>query len=300
VNDKGDEVMVNANDILIFKINYQNTGSVPLRDVILTETIKSPILDYTRFSTTGTKGGVDSTTGKITWTGSQVDALKVLAPGAGGQITFTIPVKEKIDVKSVSDKNFSILAVASMDSPDIPTPEGANKQIASNAVNIKLNSKLLMSLKGYFNDADIQNTGPLPLKVGQETTFTMHLDLSNISNDITDAQVVMNLTPGVKWKNNYLSKNESVTYDDRNNLLTWNIGSLPAGIGILTDPKSLIFQIGVDPSQTDVGNFAPLITSTTFAATDAFTKHNLTLKLDAKNSNLTEDISVGDIGKVEN
>jgi hypothetical protein len=299
VNDKSDEIMVNANNVLVFKINYQNTGSTPLRDVILTETIKSPILDYAKFSTTGAKGGLDSKTGKITWTGAQVEGLKVLTPGAGGQIIFTIPVKEKIDVKSVSDKNFSILAVASMDSPDIPTPEGANKQIASNAVNIKLNSKLLMTLKGYFNDADIQNTGPLPLKVGQETTFTMHLEIGNISNDITDAQVVMNLAPGVKWKNNYLSKNESVSYNDRNNILTWNIGSLPAGIGILTDPKSLVFQIGVNPSQTQVGNYASLINSTTFSASDVFTKQNLTLKLDEKNSSLTEDISVGDMGKVE-
>lgn len=298
VNDKSDEITVNANDILVFKINFQNTGSVPLRDVILTDTVKSSILDYARFSATETRGGLDSTTGKITWTGSQLPALKVLAPGAGGQITFTIPVKEKIDVKNISDKNFSILAVASMDSPDIPTPEGANKQIASNAVNIKLNSKLLMSAKGYYNDADIQNTGPLPLKVGQETTFTMHLELGNISNDITNAQVVMILAPGIKWKNNYLSKNESVSYNDRNNQLTWNIGTLPAGIGILTDPKYLLFQIGVIPSQTQVGNYAALISNVTFSASDTFTKQNLTMKLDEKNSNLTEDISVGDMGKV--
>lgn len=299
VNDKSDEITINANDTLIFKINFQNTGTIPLRDVILTDTVKSSILDYTRLGATGAKGAFDSATGKITWTGSQLEALKVLAPGVGGQITFSIPVKEKIDVKGISDKNFSILAVASMDSPDIPTPEGANKQIASNAVNIKLNSKLLMSMKGYFNDADIQNTGPLPLKVGQETTFTMHLEIGNVSNDITNAQVVMILAPGVKWKNNFLSKNESVSYNDRNNQLTWDVGSMPAGIGILTDPKTLIFQIGVTPSQTQLGNYAPLVSSTIFTASDAFTKQTLTMKLEEKNSNLMEDISVGEGGRVE-
>ena len=255
-------------------------------------------MNYARYIAGNTKGGLNSSGGKITWTGSELDALKVLSPGAEGQVNFSIPVKDKIDVKKVSDKNFSILAVASMDSPDVPTPEGSNKQIASNTVNIKLNSKLLMSMKGYFNDSDIQNSGPLPLTVGQETTFTMHLEIGNVSNDITNAKVSMILAPGVSWKNVFLPNSESVSYNDRTNEVVWDVGTMPAGVGILTGPKTLTFQIGVVPSQSQLNNYAPLVKSTEFSASDTFTKQDLSLKLDEKNSNLTEDISVGDGGTV--
>ena len=150
----------------------------------------------------------------------------MLSPGAQGEINFSIPVKDVIPVSGSKDKNFSFSAIARMDSPDIPTPEGANKVIASNSVNVKLNSKLLASLEGFFNDADIVNSGPIPPKVGQESTFTLHLKIANVSNDVTDAKVAMTLAPGVKWKNNFLPKDASMSYNDRTNELDWNVGSL--------------------------------------------------------------------------
>jgi len=86
----------------------------------------------------------------------------------GGRNQFLCPVKDVIPIVSSKDKNFSFSAVARMDSPDIPTPEGANKVVASNAVEVKLNSKLLASVQGFYNDSEIPNTGPLPLKVGRK------------------------------------------------------------------------------------------------------------------------------------
>ena len=300
VNGKNGDQNVNAGDILNFVVSFKNTGKVPLRDVILTEQIKSTILDYKSYKTDTAKGGLDSSKGTITWTGSQLDALRVLAPGASGEVTFSIGIMDKIKVQGVSDKNFAFQATASMDSPDIPTPESSNKQIASNALGIKLNSKLMMNLTGYYNDPDISNSGPLPLQVGQETTFTMHLAVGNVSNDITDAKVVMALSPGVKWKNNFLPKNESLSYNDRTNELIWNIGTMPAGVGILTDPKTLIFQIGFVPSGSQSNNFVSLVRSTVFTVSDTFTKQGLSIKLDEKTSDLTEDISIGEGGKVGN
>jgi len=82
----------------------------------------------------------------------------------------------------------------------------------------------------------------------------MHLKLADISNDITDGKVVMTLGAGVKWKNNFLPQDTSVSFNDRTNELVWNAGSLAAGTGIITDPKELIFQIGISPSQNQVGN----------------------------------------------
>jgi len=300
INGQKGDVSVSAGQSLSFKIGYQNTGSIGLRDVIFSIEANSPILDYSRIDMSEGKGEFDAEKKTIIWKASEIPDFKMLAPGAQGEINFSISVKDVIPVSGSKDKNFSFSAIARMDSPDIPTPEGANKVVASNSVNVKLNSKLLASLQGFFNDADISNSGSIPPKVGQESTFTLHLKIADVSNDVTDAKVAMTLAPGVKWKNNFLPKDASMSYNDRTNELDWNVGSLAAGTGVITDPKEVIFQVGITPSQNQVGDFAPLVTQTVFSAKDSFTGEPLELKLGAKNTNLLEDLGVGEMGKVAN
>jgi uncharacterized repeat protein (TIGR01451 family) len=300
VNGKSDVAFVNAGDTLIFEVNYKNTGTIALRDVILTLNLDSPILEYSQMEMRSGKGAYDEGKKTVTWKPSDVPEFKSLAPNAQGKIAFAIPVKSIIPVKDSKDKNFMFSAEASMDSPDIPTPEGSNKVIASNSVDVKLNSKLITNLLGYYNDPDISNSGPLPPKVGQETTFTMHLKAANVSNDVTDAKLVATLAPGVTWKNNFKPESASVDFNDRTNEITWNLGSISAGTGIITDPKELIFQIGVTPQANQAGNFLPLISGVDFTAKDAFTAQPLETKLTEKNTNLTEDLGVAEMGKAVN
>lgn len=298
VNDKKENVFVNASDSLIFKINYKNTGSIGLRDVVLTVEASNPILDYSWIDMRNSRGEFDPEKKIITFRSSEVSEFKTLAPSAQGEISFSIPVKDIIPVSGPNDKKFSFSAIARMDSPDIPTVEGSNKIVASNAVDVKLNSKLIANVEGFYNDADIVNSGPLPLKVGQKSTFTLHMKAANVSNDVTDAKIVMTLAPGAKWENNFLPRDATVSFNDRSNELVWDIGNLPAGTGIITNPKELVFQIGITPSQNQVGNFAALLSKTVFSAKDTFTGQSLEAKLGEKNTNLTEDLGVGETGKV--
>lgn len=300
INDQAEKININANDTLTFSIKYKNTSQIPLKDVILTEEIKSPILDYGKLKMQDNQGSFDSVNNKVSWNGSQVPGLKNLMPEQGGEVRFSIPVKANIPVQSSTDKSFSFNAIARMDSPDIPTSEGSNKIIASNEVSVNLNSKLLLSETGFYNDSEIKNTGPLPLQVGQETTFTMHLKTGSVSNDTTNAMVVVTLGPGVKWKNNFSPKDSNVSFNDRTSELTWNIGTMPAGMGVITDQKELIFQIGVIPSQAQMGGNPILTKKIVFTADDTFTKQKLSAELGEKNTNLTEDISVGEGGTVKN
>jgi hypothetical protein len=298
INNQAEKINVNANDILTFIIKYKNTSQIPLKDVILTEEIKSPILDYEKLKMQDNQGSFDSASSKVSWNGSQVPGLKNLMPSQEGEVHFSIPVKGDIPVQSSTDKSFSFNAVAKMDSPDIPTSEGSNKIISSNEISVKLNSKLLLSETGFYNDSEIANTGPLPLQIGQETTFTMHVKTGSVSNDITNAAVVVTLAPGVKWKNNFLPKDSNVSFNDRTSELTWNIGTMPAGMGVITGQKELIFQIGVTPSQVQGTGYPLLTKKTVFTADDSFTKQKISAELGEKNSNLTEDISVGADGRV--
>ena len=300
VNEKSDNLFVNTGDSLFFKIKFKNTSDVALKDLILTEEISSPMLDYASYRDAGeAQGALDSGKGTVTWKAPGFEKLRVLNPGEERELSFSIKVKDRISISSTKDKNFAFTALCRIESPDIPTPEGENKTISGNGIVIKLNSKIIVREEGYYNDSDIPNTGPLPLKVGQETTFTIHLKAENLFNDITDGKVVVTFASNVFWKNNFLPKGANVDYNDRTNEMTWNIGSLPAGVGAITDPKELIFQIGLNPSANLAGQYPELIKSTVFSAKDAFTGQNLETRLGEKGTNLTEDLSVGSSGVVE-
>ncbi len=295
IGGKEENIFVDAGDVLRFNIKYKNTSRIGLRDVVLTEEIKSPILDYASLDL-NRMGAFNSSNSTITWKASDISDFKLLEPGEEGEVSFSVKIKDVIPVNSSEDKNYSFTAVAKMDSPDVPTPEGMNKVVASNILQGKLNSKLIIAREGYYNDSVIRNSGPIPPKVGEETTFSIHLKLKNVSNDVSDAKVTVKLPSGINWKNNFVPAGSSVVFNERTNEMVWEIGTMPAGLGLLTGPRELTFQVGVTPSQNQVGEYVPLISETVFSAKDNFTGQDLSVELGEKSSDLKEDISIGGEG----
>ncbi|HBB37234.1 MAG: hypothetical protein UX02_C0005G0018 [Candidatus Moranbacteria bacterium GW2011_GWC1_45_18] len=300
INEKKDALFVNSGDTLSFRVKFKNVSDTALRDLILTEEISSPIIDYASYREFGeARGTLDSNKGTVAWKAPGLKKLGVLNPGEEGELEFSVKLKDIIPVSSTKDKNFSFTALCRIDSPDIPTPEGENKTISGNGIAVKLNSKLIIRQEGYYNDSEIANTGPIPPKVGEETTFSIHLKAENISNDVTDGKIIVTLAPNVSWKENFLPKDADVEYNNRTGVAVWNIGSLPAGVGTITDPKEIVFQVGLNPSVNMVGQYPKLLISTVFSAKDVFTGQNLETKLGEKDTNLLEDLSVGSSGKVD-
>ena len=256
INGKKDALFINSGDTLAFKIKFKNISDTSLKDLILSEEISSPVIDYASYrDSSASQGALDSARGIVSWKAPGLEKLRVLNPGEEGELDFSIRIKDKIPVSGVKDKNFSFTAICRIESPDIPTPEGENKTISGNGIAVKLNSKIIVREEGYYNDSEISNTGPIPLKVGEETTFAIHLKAENISNDLTDAKIVVTLAPNVSWKDNFLPKDANVDFNDRTDEMVWNIGSLPAGVGTITDPKELVFQIGLNPPENLAGQY---------------------------------------------
>lgn len=284
------ELTVNAQESLSFELIYKNEGSIGLRDVIVTEKIDSSILDYASLNLKG--GSYDAGTKIITWKASDYKELKNLAPGQGGSIKFSIRIKDIIPVVSVNDKNFIVSTLAKIDSPDVPTPVSVNKIIAGNQMDMKLNSKLVLDVKGYFVDANIPNSGPIPPKVGEETTYTLHFSALNISNDIVDAKVETILPTAVVFTGKIFPEGSSLIYNERNNSILWNVGAMNAGVGITSSPREVAFQVKIKPSINQAGDDAPLLGKSNFSAKDSFTGESLSFTAEAKTSKLPEDPTI--------
>jgi len=68
------------------------------------------------------------------------------------------------------------------------------------------------------------NTGPVPPKVEQPTTYTVVWTVDNTSSAVGNAKVTATLPPHVKWLNETSPSGESVSYDQNSGLVTWEIG----------------------------------------------------------------------------
>lgn len=295
INERTD-LNVNAGEVLRWKIKYKNNGNIALKDAIITLEVDSRILDYSRIEMS--KGFYDASRKMITWKAAEISELANLAPGQSGEVTFSIPVLSRIPVENSNDKNFTIVSTAKIDSPSIPTPIGSNKVVASNRMELKLNSKIVLDIKGYHKDTNISNLGSIPPKVGQETTYVIHWKIINISNDIANTKVTSFIPSGVKWTGKIYPEGESIIFNERTNQIEWNIGNLESGVGIIEPEKEVSFQISVTPQINQIGEPLTLLNPSILTANDLFTGSELRVETREKDNRLQEDPTVGDNFKV--
>lgn len=285
---------INPGENLNYRLNYRNDGDVGLRDLIITMKIDSPVLDFSKLNLSG-GGSYDAEKKEITWKAADVSQLAKLDPGQGGSVSFSIPVKDKIEIKGKEDKNFSIESIAKIDSPDVAYPAIGVNESASRAL-VKVNSKIILETTGYYKDANIATSGPIPPEVGKETEYIIHWSITNISNDIDDVSVSAFLPTGVKWKNEIYSKSEDVKYNERTNEIVWNPGKIENGTGILGEVRSVSFKVSIVPQINQEGKTVVLLGKTTLRAKDLFTGEEVSKETAEKNTELREDSSITSAG----
>lgn len=287
-------INVNAGDRLTFKIYYKNEGDLRLRNVIVKESLDSLVLDYSTLEMNG--GSFNDSTKTIEWKASDHPALALVAPGQGGMIEFSVEVKRIIPVKTINDNNFMISGIARIDSPDIPTPIEMNKIVASNRIDAKLNSKILFGVLGHYTSSLIGNFGPIPPIVGQETSYTISLKAGNVSNDVVDAKTEIVLPTGVVMTGKIYPENASLEYNERINSITWNIGNMQVGEGIISPYREVAFQVKITPSPDQVDKTVDIVRSVIFSGKDLFTGQDLVLNAGGKSTMLLEDPTISGPG----
>lgn len=157
-----------------------------------------------------------------------------------------------------------------------------------------------VSLGSYTlrDQGPFQNTGILPPKVDTETSYTVTLTASNSFNDLENARMTAVLPQYVFWNNKVSPSSENYSYDENSRTLVWNIGNIPAGVGINSDARELSFQVSLFPSISQVDNKPNLLRDLTFSADDTFTKKQIQLQGPLPNTVLTNGSTVNRHGSV--
>jgi hypothetical protein len=262
-----------AGGIVKFNTKFKNTSDVPLRDLILVQHLDSRVI--LKEEVLVPQGFYDSEKNTIIWKASQVPALKLLMPGEESSVESFIPIIAEIPMNNENDKNFFVNAYTEIESLDVDSPLWENKKIRSALKKVPVNSKLIMEVEAKHISSELPNFGPTPLRVGEETTFTIYLKLKNTSNDLKNLLLTMKLPSGIVWKNQYVPKDAGMEFNTRTNEMKLVVGSVEAGTGFISPTKTYAFQVGVVPSANQISSQVYLLNDLKITAIDTFTQNEV-------------------------
>lgn len=287
----GEDYIARAGETLKYKIKYQNTSGVGLTNVIITAKLESETLDLTTLQIDN--AFFNSLINTITWNEASLPDLKFLEPGAEGEILFTVRIKDKLPIKTFSDKNFTVINTVKIDSPNTPLSLRGTQLGDESRLETKLDSQLILSRRGYYQDSLISNSGPLPPRVGQMTTYTLYWQVMNTANDTENVRVEGYLPSYVRWLDKVEPAEADIKYDATSGKIVWIIGQVPFATGILLPVRYVAFQIGLVPAVTQLDSVVELIKDLAISGKDIFTGRELQGKADNLRSDLPDDPTVG-------
>lgn len=273
-----EECKINPGQRLNYKIEFRNNTDVVLRELILRANFEDNIFDFKKLELGGI-GFFDSRENIITWSGAEVSALNLLEPNQLGQVRFSVQIKESLPIFSFNDKNFQARILAEIETLSVPAKFSIPELKVERELVCKINSQLDLKAKVYYYEPEpgIINIGPIPPRVNQLTTYTVHWQITNTSNDLKNIKVWATLPQGINWQNYYINKvsGSNINYNERTKEVIWEISELPAGTGVVLPVYELIFQIGLRPSINQVGQIPTLIKESSIEGKDSFTEVTL-------------------------
>jgi hypothetical protein len=269
INGNIRDVALDPGDSIVYQVTYKNEGNVGIRDAILSVELDSPYLDYRTLSfSTSERGAYDQSRRVVSWKASDLPALARVEPGQGGSVSFSVATYEDLKERFLGVRELTIRSIAKIDSPDIPVLTGLTKVIASSEVIAKINSSVSVALTGLYQDSVFENSGPQPMVVGQETTYSMHYSIANTLNTIENGRASILLPTGIRYTGKRSPENERISFNERTNELIWDIGSIVPGT-----TREIVFQIAVvpEPGNIDGREAITFVNKALFTGRDSFT-----------------------------
>ncbi|OGZ11009.1 MAG: hypothetical protein A3C93_01525 [Candidatus Lloydbacteria bacterium RIFCSPHIGHO2_02_FULL_54_17] len=234
----------------------------------------------------------------IIWESRGNTALAVLEAGESGAVGFSFQPLPPVTGNQLL-VNPTITAEVTVRG-DRLSETGVPEEIKSVMIqSVRVSSEAQFASRAVYYVGPFVNSGPIPPRVEQETTYTIIWSIVNTSNTLTNAEVRAVLPIYMKWYGSVSPSSESVVYNRNTNEIIWSPGEIPAGTGVGKPPREVAFQVVLTPSYSQLDIVPPLITGTTFTGSDTFTGVLLKQEKDDVNTNLSTDPrATGDSGTV--
>ncbi len=272
--NSGSDYIAKAGDVLNYTLSYINGTDIALRDVAIKASLVGEMYDLKTLESPGAFRQGDST---LIWNQDNSPPLLSLSPGSAGAVIFTVRLKDAFPIKRFSDKNYSLVLNAEINS-STKSPSSGSVFLSKSRFETKVAGKVEADARAFFRDADsgFLNQGVFPPKAGQPTQFTIHWLLKSFAADVSNVEVRGILGNNVRMIGEARSNSGSLPqYNAETNEVFWQVDKLQANQGVVGSPIEAVFQVEAVPAVSQVGTFMPLINATTIRATDSLTGQEL-------------------------
>ncbi len=270
---EGENLYMTSEDGANGELVFSNNTNDMIRDVRIDMEILGSAID--KKSVTVEKGFYNSGTNMISWSSETDSEFQVMNPRDTLRVQFRF-----------NSLNFSSGAYNTRN-PEIKLRAGVTgKRVSGNNVqeeietiasaNIRIQSDVPILAYTAHADGVFTNSGPIPPRVEQETTYTIAYQVSNNSNELRNAKIEGVLPSYVSWNNLVQPESEIVTFDYQTRKFTWNIGTITPGAGFGQKAETLSFKVTLLPSASQIGSAPDLVRNSVFTATDLFTNTTIT------------------------
>lgn len=244
---------------------------------------------FNRNTINAEQGFYNSSQDVIVWDKNSVNSFKEVNPGDSGSVKFSV----------------SPLAVFSTTSGLLPSPSfrveisisgkdsGGNYQTTEltnyDSGNIRIISDVGFATKALYYTGAFVNSGLIPPKVEQPTTYTVVWSLSNTANNVSKAVVTSSLPPWVDFVGTISPTDEDLTFNSSTRDIVWRAGSVPKGTGINSSVRTVSFQISFSPSLSQVGTIPVLVNGAVLTGHDDFANVDLRVSKTSLSTQLDND-----------
>ena len=246
-------------------INIKNTLNESVYDMVV-EVVPSGNALGSKSIESG-EGFYDSNKGVVRWEVANNPDFDQLLPGATRLLQFNILPTVRLDATSF-DITVNVYARRVAE-------RSAQEQLVGT---VKATAKYLSSAK--LTSRVTLQSGPLPPKVGQASTYQITLVASAGTNDMTNTIVETSLPAYMNWRNEYDGPG-AVNFNPVTKKIEWNVGDIDS-----QSTKELTFSVGFVPSISQTGIVPLLVNRQSLKATDRFTGTALSAVSDQQDTEL--------------
>ena len=256
-------------DSLTYRLVVTNNTDVDLSSFALTAQLDGTMFDLT---TVQSAGSFDGRTRTLLWNSAVVSELGFLRAHQSATIPFQVALKESFAGGALGTQNSFIKVSGNVETFNVPEAFPVESLSASDELVTKISTAPAFVQK-------LVDGGPP--KVDQTSTYTVRWMISNPANAMAPAKVTGVLLPGVSWGGLLRTAGTQIqpSYNPSTSTITWDLGSVPAGVGVTTPAYELFFHIAITPSVNQVGQSPELLTGAKFEGTDVLTKEKIILNV---------------------
>ena len=269
-------------------IRYENRGSVAVKNMSVRAYPEGAIADLSTLAI-GSGGVFDGTSRAVVWGPGSTERLREIRPGEKGELQFSFTARPRPSITSSSDTRLTFSVRTALDAPDLPLSLQGAPLSSDDAVEAKVATVALLSGRAVFRSSPIVNSGPLPPRAGEKTTYAIVWEVRNFTNDIEEAEVRAALPPNVRWEGAVSPQGAPISYDASASEVRWRIGRAAAGAGALAPALTGAFQVSITPSEIDAGRALTLVSESRLTGRDGFTGDGIAVRTDPLTTELRDD-----------